>query len=252
MVRYILAIVLGIISLSVAKGQDVAVLLKVAENHEHNLQEPEALNQYKEVLANDSNNMKALVKAAELSCSIGERTENLNDKRLQFESAMAFARRALAADNNNADANYAMAMVSGKMTQVETDNKKKIAYVIDIKNYANRALAINPKHARATFVEGMWHYQMVTLNSLKRTAAKLMNSSLPASSLDSATVYLEKAKQLDPYFVLDYYYLDKAYKEDDKPSKQIDVLSKMVRLPTRCFDDIKMKADAAKELEALQ
>ena len=252
MIKYILMVVVLVATVSFSQAQDIAVLMKVAENYEHNLKEPEALNQYKEVLALDPQNIKALVKTAELSCSIGERTENKNDKRLQFESAMAFAKRALAADNNSADANYAMAMVSGKMTEIETDNKKKIGYVIDIKNYANRALAINPNHARATFVEGRWHYEMITLNSVKRTAAKLINGNLPTASLDSATAYLEKAKQLDPYYVLTYYYLNKAYKEDEKPAKQMDILSKMVKLPTRCFDDIAMKDGAKKELESMQ
>ena len=250
--KYIISLVVFILSTSMLKAQDVAVLLKVAENYERDLKENEALNQYILVLTNDPNNIKALVKTAEISCAIGARTDNKNEKRLQYESALSFAKRALAADNNSADANYAMAMVSGKMTEIETDNKKRIVWVIDIKNYANRALAINPNHARANFVEGRWHYEMVTLNSVKRTAAKLINSDLPSSSLDSATFYLEKSRQLDPYFVQCYYYLNKAYKEDNKPTKQIEILNKMVKLPTRSIDDAPMKAAAAKELAELQ
>jgi len=42
------------------------------------------------------------------------------------------------------------------------------------------------------------------------------------------------------------------YKEDNKPIKQIDLLNKMVKLPTRVLDDIKMKEEATKELESLQ
>ena len=250
--KYLFLLSVLSISINLSKAQDVAVLLKVAENYERDLKETEALNQYKLVLTNDPNNIKALVKTAEISCAIGSRSENKNEKRLQYESALSFSKRALAADNNNADANYAMAMVAGKITEIESDNKKKIALVIDIKNYANKALTINPNHARANFVEGRWHYEMITLNSVKRTAAKLMNSDLPPSSLDSATFYLEKSRQLDPYFVQCYYYLNKAYKEDSKPTKQIEILSKMVKLPTRSIDDIALKADAAKELADLQ
>lgn len=250
--KYILFIFLLAVSSNALKAQEIPVLLKIAENFERDLKETEALNQYKLVLANDPNNIKALVKTAEISCAIGARTENKNEKRLQYETAMSFAKRAVAANNNSADANYAMAMVAGKMTEIEPDNKKKIAFVIDIKTYANKALAINPNHARANFVEGMWHYQMVTLNSVKRTAAKLINSGLPESSLDSATAYLEKSRQLDPYYVLCYYYLNKAYKEDSKPTKQIEVLSKMVKLPTRTVDDAPMKVEAAKDLAELQ
>ncbi len=252
MIKYGLILLLSLSVLSKAGAQEVAVLMKVAQNYERDLKENEALEQYKLVLANDPNNMKALVKTAELSCAIGGRLENKTDKRLQYESAMSFAKRALAVDGNNPDANCAIAMVSGKLTEVETDNKKIVAYVKDVKVYANKALAINPNHARANFIEGRWHYEMVTLNTLKRAAAKVLYGGLPEASLDSAMAYLEKSKQLDQYSVITYYYLNKAYKEDNKPTKQIDLLSKMVKLPTRTVNDVAMKEEASKELASLQ
>jgi hypothetical protein len=64
--------------------------------------------------------------------------------------------------------------------------------------------------------------------------------------------YLEKSKQLDQYSVITYYYLNKAYREDNKPTKQMELLSKMVKLPTRTINDIAMKEEAAKELASLQ
>ena len=70
MVKYALILLFSLSVLSKASAQDVAVLMKVAQNYERDLKENEALEQYKLVLANDPNNMKALVKTAELSCSI--------------------------------------------------------------------------------------------------------------------------------------------------------------------------------------
>jgi len=252
MKKNFLLITFTLISINLVFGQENIVLFKEAENLERSLKEPEALEKYKLILASDASNIKALVKAAELSCLIGARIENKNDKRLQYESAMSFAKRALAADNNNPDANYAISMVSGKMTEIETDNKKIVAYARDVKLYADKAIHINPKHAKATFTEGRWHFEMVTLNSLKRTAAKVFFGGLPTATLDSAIIYLERCKSLDPYLVINYYYLNKAYKEDNKPVKQIELLNRMVKLPTRTFDDIAMKAEATKELAELQ
>jgi len=235
-----------------AKAQENVVLFKEAENFERSLKEPEALDKYKQILAGDATNLKALVKAAELSCMVGARIENKNDKRLQYESAMSFAKRALAADINNADAYYALSMVSGKMTEIETENKKIVAYARDVKLYADQAIRINPKHAKATFTEGRWHFEMITLNSMKRTAAKVFFGGLPTATLDSAIIYMEKCKTLDPYLVINYYYLNKAYKEANRPTKQIELLNRMVKLPTRTFDDVAMKAEATKELAELQ
>ena len=155
-------------------AQDNNVLFKEAENLERSFKEPEALDKYKQILANDAVNIKALVKATELSCSLGSRTENKNDKRLNYESALAFAQRAIKADANSVDANYAMATASGKMTEVETENKKIVAYVSDTKSYADKAIAINPNFGKAYFVLGRWHYEMVNLSGIKKAAVKLL------------------------------------------------------------------------------
>jgi hypothetical protein len=235
-----------------AKAQDVAVLLKEADNYEKQLKEPEALDKYKLALVADATNIKALVKVTELSDNIGARTINKNDKRLMYESALAFAQRAYHADSANADANYAMAIASNKMTEVETENKKNVVYFKDVKLYADKALKINTNHARANFVEGRWHYDMATLSPVKKAAAKLLYGRLPESTIDSSIAYLEKCKELEPYFVVNYYTLAKAYKEANRPAKQMEILSKLVKLPTRTFDDIALKADAQKMLETLQ
>ncbi|MBC7721944.1 MAG: hypothetical protein H7068_07955 [Pedobacter sp.] len=235
-----------------AHSQDNNVLFKEADNLERSFKEPEALDKYKQILTNDAANIKALVKAAELSCSIGGRTENKNDKRLNFESGLAFAQRALKADTNNADANYAMAMASGKMTEVETENKKIVAYVKDTKTFVEKALTINANYGKANFVLGRWHYEMINLSGLKKAAVKLLYGGLPEASIDNAIMYMEKCKSLEPYYMINYYYLNKAYKQNDKPAKQIEVLNKMVKLPNRTIDDAAMKEDAQKQLQQLQ
>lgn len=233
-------------------AQDNIVLLKEAENLERSFKEPEALEKYKQILANDAANIKALVKATELSCSLGSKKENKNDKRLNFESALAFAQRAAKADANSADANYALAMASGKMTEVETENKKIVAYVKDTKAFADKAIAINPNFGKAYFILGRWHYEMVNLSGIKKAAVKLFYGGLPDASLENAIMYMEKCKTLDPYYMINYFYLNKAYKDNDKPAKQIEVLSKMVKLPNRTLDDAAMKEDAKKQLQQLQ
>ena len=233
-------------------AQDNSVLFKEAENLERSFKEPEAFDKYKQILTNDATNIKALVKATELSCSIGGRADNKNDKRLNYESGLAFAQRALKADSNSAEANYAVAMASGKMTEVETENKKIVAYVKDTKTYVEKALAINANYGKANFVIGRWHYEMVTLSGIKKVAVKLLYGGLPEASLDNAIMYMEKCKTLEPYYMINYFYLNKVYKENDKPAKQIEVLSKMVKLPNRTFDDAAMKEDAQKQLQQLQ
>lgn len=232
-------------------AQDINILLKEASNLERVQKDNEALEKYKQILSIEPAHLKALVRSAELSASIGGKQTDKNSKRLYYETALAYAKRAWQADSNQADAPYAMAMASGKMTDVETENKQIVAYVKDIKQYADKALALNPDHARANYTMGKWHYEMVTLSGLKKAAVKLLYGGLPPSDLDKAIQYMEKCRTLDPYFVANYLDLAKAYKESRQPAKAIEVLNKLVKLPTRTGDDIALKAEGAKLLESM-
>ena len=233
-------------------SQDISVLFKEADNLEKQQKEPDALDRYKQLLVLEPANIKALVKAAELTISISNRQMDKNSKRLFVETSFSFAKRALLADSNNADANYAMAMASGKMIDVETENKKIVALVNEIKKYADKALSINPSHAKAHYTLGKWHYEMTNLSGIKKIAVKLFYGGLPGGDMDSAILHMEKCKNLEPYFVTNYLDLAKAYKDNHQPAKAIEVLTRLVKLPTRTTDDVALKAEGAKLLESLQ
>ena len=242
-------------------AQDTQVLLKAADNLERQLKESEALEKYKQVLESEPANIKALVKAAELYAAIGGRLTDKPSRKLYIETSAAYAKKAIDADPNNADANYVMGMAAGKMTDVESENKKIVAYVKDAKSFSEKALSINPKHANATYSLGKWHYEMVNLSGIKKMAVKLFYGGLPDGNLEfknnylilfSAILYFEKCRVLDPYFARNYLDLAKAYRDNHRPTQALDILNKLVKLPTRTGDDAAIKAEGAKLLNDLQ
>ena len=237
---------------TVSFAQETALLLKEAKNFEIEFKEPEALDVYKQILANEPNHYLSLQKSVELSCNIGARKKSNTDKRIFYESALAFARRAILVDSNNANSYYLMALVSGKLTEVEDENKKRVALVNDIKVYADKALAINPNHGLANFIVGKWHFEMVTLNWFKKFAVKALYGGLPEPSIEESIKYLEKCKRLEPYFVLNYLTLADAYEENNNAVKKIEVLKQLVRLPKRTYDDFVYIEKGKKMLESEQ
>lgn len=233
-------------------AQDITLLAKEAENLERQLKEPEALAKYKQILLQEPSGIKYLVKATELEIAIGSREKDANNKRLFFESALAYAERAIKADSNSADAHYAMASASGKMTDLDIDNKKIVAYVKEVKDHADKAIQLQPNHARANYTLGKWHYEMVTLSGFKKAAVKLFYGGLPNGDLDKAILYMEKCRILEPYFVTNQLDLAKAYKENRQPAKAIEILERLVKMPNRSFNDIALKAEGAKLLASLK
>lgn len=233
-------------------SQDVNVLFKEADNFEKQQKENDALEKYKQILILNPASMKALVKAAEMNVIVSNGIVDKKTKRLYIESSLAFAKRAYVVDSTHADANYAMAMASGKMTDYEAENKKIVELVKDIKKYSEKGISMNPNHAKSHYTLGKWHYEMTILSGIKKVAVKLLYGGLPGGDLDSAIFHMEKCKSLEPYFVNNYLDLAKAYKENRQPSKALDVLNRMVKLPTRTSDDIALKAEGVKLLESMQ
>jgi hypothetical protein len=63
---------------------------------------------------------------------------------------------------------------------------------------------------------------------------------------------MEKCKTLMPYFVQNYLDLAKAYGYKNRPAQEIEILNKMVKLPTRTADDAALKEEGKKMLSSLQ
>lgn len=235
----------------VADAQSLTELQQQALDIEKKLDESQALEAYKKILSLDSKNLTALVKCTEYCASIGARQKTVTSKLPWYTQAQAYAKQALDANPENAMANYAMALSAGKLTETEEENKKVVEYVRQVKVYGDKALVLNPNDAKANYVMGKWHYQMITLSWIKKTAVKAFYGGLPEAELDSAIKYMEKCRSIDKYFALNYLDLAKAYNQNREPAKAIAILNLLVKLPIRTYDDGAIKEEGRKLLEKL-
>jgi len=233
-------------------AQDENVQIKEASNLERQLKEPEALSKYKEIATADPKNVMVLVKCVELNTYIGSRQTAKNDKRLNYEDALNYAQQALDADSNSAEANYSMALAKGRLLELETENKKIIELQKEIKVYADKAVTLNPNFSRGNYVEGRWHYEVLNLPWLKLAITKTLHKSFPDADIDSAIIYMEKCRTQEQYFAANYLELAKAYKFKNRPAQAIEVLNKLVKLPTRTGNDAAIKAEGQQILSVMQ
>jgi hypothetical protein len=233
-------------------SQQTDQALKEAVNLERSLKEEEAFDKYKQVLSADPKNVRALVRSSELCSAIGSRQVDKNAKGNYYNLARDYADKAIAIDSNSADAYYVRAVAAGKLTEVETENKKLVADVKDIKTYVDKALAINPNHGKANYVLGKWNFEVLTLSWAKKAAVKVLFGGMPAATIENAFKYMEKCKTLEPYFVANYLDLAKAYKYDHKPEQAIAVLNQLIKLPVRTANDVALKTEGKNLLSEMQ
>ncbi|MEO7312214.1 MAG: hypothetical protein ABIX01_17555 [Chitinophagaceae bacterium] len=228
-------------------SQDVETLMKEGLKYEQQLKDTMAVGKYAKAFLLQPSNIKAALKCAEMSCSIGTRQTSEAEKIKFYADAKNFSDAALMLDSNNADANYMAAVVNGKLTEVESSNEKTVAEVKNIKIYADKALTINPNQGKAWFVIGKWHYEVLNLNLIKRAAVKLFYGGLPKATIETAISCFEKCKTLEPYFAMNYLALGKAYYQNKQYEKALAALEQCTKCPTLLPEDRSTK-DEAREL----
>lgn len=233
-------------------AQDVAVLMKEAANLERSFKEDEALEKYKLVLQSEPNQLKALVRCSELAGNIGGRVADKKQKQDWYTTSITYAEQALAIDSVSAEALYARALAADRVSEVETDNKKLAVALREMKKYADKGIALYPGNGKSNFILGKWHYNLVMMPWAKKAALKVFFGGMPDGDWDSAYVHMEKCRAAEPYFMKNFYYLARAYKANDKPSKAIEILEQLAKLPTRQLDDVTLKADGKNLLAEMQ
>ncbi|WEK33992.1 MAG: hypothetical protein P0Y53_16005 [Candidatus Pseudobacter hemicellulosilyticus] len=232
-------------------AQDVNVLLAKARQAEKAFQEKEALQAYLQVLQQEPRHLAALCRTSELYNILGERQGAKDKQKEYYRSAEQYARQALQADPNSAEANFVMAAAMGRRALIES-GEEKIKAVKDIREYALKAIKLDPNSYKGYHVLGKWHYEVSDLSALERWLVKVAFKALPPASLEEAISHFERSKQLNPHFLLNYYELARCRERNKEAAKAISLLEAMLQLPNASAGDASLKDKARSLLKSLQ
>lgn len=126
-----------------------------------------------------------------------------------YVEAESYARRATAAKPDGADGYFVLANAVGR-TSLTKGKKERIQHAVEIRNAAQRAIELDPRHDGAHHVLGRWHAEIMRLSSLQRFFAKnFMGATIfNQASWDEAERLLRIAVELRPEWI--YHRLDLA------------------------------------------
>lgn len=236
----ILSFAFLIIGTGVSSGQETTALMQQAASLEKAFKDEEALQAYTAVLKREPSNIEALCRASELCTTLGRRQEAKEKQKDYYERGQQLAVRALKANPDYAEANFAMAIALGRIAQ-NASGDDKIKAVKDIRGYANRCIQLDPNNYKGYHVLGKWHFEVSDLSALEKWLVKVTYGALPKASLDDAIACYEKSRQLNPAFLLNYLELAKSYERKDDPKKARAFIEQMLKLPPNSSDDLKIK-----------
>ena len=210
-----------------------------------------SLQHFKEVVKIDPRNLTALIMCSELASGIGKKQEDKAKSLDFYNAAKIYGERALNVDSTNAEANCAMAIAMGRMAMVSS-GKEKVIDVREIKRYADLALKYDAKSFKAWHILGKWNFEVSNLNGIEKALIKILYGGVPQASVDDAIKYYEKAKSLEPSFILNLLELARAYRKNGQDDKAIENINKLLKLPNKTAEDPFYKTEAKKILSELQ
>lgn len=177
--------------------QALRELLHQGERLENEMRSQEALALYLQADELYPNNTKVLVKIAkQYSDLVNDEPSHAKQKPL-VEMALNYAKRAVAADPNDADANLVVAVSYCKLTPY-IGARQKVAMCNEVKAYAERAVALDPRSDYAHHVLGRWHQEVSQVGAVERTLAKALFGGIPQADLRESLKQLDLARKLRP------------------------------------------------------
>jgi tetratricopeptide (TPR) repeat protein len=248
--KKIITIISFLFFANIVHAQTAATLITDAQKLETTFDEAGALNKYKEALKLAPQNMTALSRCSELCSSIGNKQTITKNRDIYFQTALVYAQTGLRLYPESDVTNISMAIAVGRIVLTKS-GKEKIVYVKDLKAYAEKAIKINPSNFKGWHILGKWHYEVANLTALERAAAKLFFGALPAASFANAIICYEKAKTLNPNFLLNYLELGRVYKKTGDTAKAKAALTTLQGLKNSTPDDATIKNQAKTMLDSL-
>lgn len=124
-------------------------------------------------------------------------TADVAEKRRRVEQALAYARRSLELEPDNAVYALSVAICHGKLG-LYSNARGRVESARQVKTYAERALALDPRYDWACHVLGRWHHEVASLGATQRWLVKLIFGGLPDASPTTAIELLRRAVELAP------------------------------------------------------
>ncbi|WP_340105200.1 tetratricopeptide repeat protein [Rhodohalobacter sp. 8-1] len=226
---------------SVAQSTDESIQsienqLEKADELHMSGEEQQSLDLYKQVLKDDPDNVTALWNASVLHAKIGYRKEGDDEMRPHFETAVDLAQRAVENHPDNGYAYYAMAVATGRMTEV-MGPADRVRASRKVKENIEKAAERIPDFAPVWHLYGVWHSDVANMSAAVKAAAGLFTGGIPDASNEKAEEYLKKAISMDEDNILFHLDLAKHYMKVDRPEEAIPVLREIMNMESQMKDD---------------
>jgi tetratricopeptide (TPR) repeat protein len=201
----------------------------------------------------DTTSYTWLVNAANDAVDKAEFNPSEEQRTALYRNAESYARRAVAANPNDAEGHFQLARAIGR-NALTMGARDRVKYASVVREEALAALKLDPKHAGALHVMGEWNAQVMRLNGFTRMIAKnlLGGRVFNEASWENAQKYLEEAVAMEPNRITHRLDLGKVYADRGMKDKARQEFEWIAAAPVTDYNDRNYKEDAARRLKDLR
>jgi tetratricopeptide (TPR) repeat protein len=215
------------------------------------LQAADALNYYLPAEKLEPNNERLLVRISREYRHLMSDALNPEEKLKLGGTAANYAKRAVALDPNDPEAQLAVAISYGKLQPLES-NREKFEAVHIIKDAADKVIRLNPRSDLGWHVLGRWHRGLADVNPVLRAMALVVYGKLPDSTYEQAATCFEKAIELNPNRLMHYIELGRVYAQMGRTDEARRLISKGLAMQNTEKDDPETKRQGRELLAQLR
>jgi tetratricopeptide (TPR) repeat protein len=211
-----------------------------------------ALAAYERAIALDSNYYDALYKAAGEAVELGLFETNKPIMTAYFDTALAFARRAVTAYPTGSDGHYMLARVEGRAAMA-VSGSNRIQVGKNVRNEALLSLKYDSLNPGGLHVLGVWNAEVMRLSGFERFIARTLlgGGILGKANWHDAQSYMEKSVAVDPNRIIHHLDLGVIYLDVGKKPLAREQFELVMAMPLREYNDPHYKAEAQRRLGEL-
>jgi tetratricopeptide (TPR) repeat protein len=233
-----------------APTASVAELVKMGDAFDAKLDNARALEMYLQAERLGANDAETLYRIARQHALLMNDTSSDEKQRELGDKALAYAKRAVAADPEHAKSLLSVAICYGRLIRF-AGARMKVEYSRLVKEYAERALKLDPTDSYAYHVLGAWNYELAQMGAVTRTFVKVVYGGIPPASNEEAEKLFRKAVEIAPERVSHRVELGRTYAALGREDEARAQLRKALSLPNREKDDPESKKRATETLARL-
>jgi len=234
-------------------SQSVSELLSVGDRESVARRPAAALSNYERAIQAEPKSYVALWKAAREAVDLGEFETNIPTRTALYVRATDYARRAVAANANDAEGHFQLSRAVGR-TALAANPRDRVKYAVEVREAALKALQFQPRHPGALHVLGVWNAEVMRLNGILRSVAKafLGGQVLSSASWAEAIRYLELAVAVEPNRLVHHLDLARIFRDAGRPNEARTAYQAALRAPLQDANDDRYRQSADDELKKLR